>query len=387
MRCRATATARDAIALINAAERPLILAGHGVMLSGAERADRSSSPSARRFRSRSRCSASAASPASHPLNLGMMGMHGEAWVNNAIQEADLLIALGMRFDDRVTGNLKTYARNAKKIHVDIDRAELNKNVRVDVGDRQGSARGARRVAAARRRRRSLGRGSRTSTRSRATPRSATSRTCPTTGISTRRTSSTTSGASPTATRWSSPTSASTRCGKRSTTSTIARGRSSPRADSARWASRCRRRSAPRSRCPDAEVWVVVGDGGFQMTMPELATLRAGEPRHQHRDHQQRLPRHGPAVAGVLLRQALRGDADHRAGLRQAGRRVRHRGDDASPSAPTSRARWQAARRLKRAALIDFQVEQEDSVYPMVPAGADLHKMIRRPSPIVETAAD
>src|SRR5207247_11122568 len=71
-------------------------------------------------------------PASHPLNLGMMGMHGEAWVNNAIQEADLLIALGMRFGDRVTGNLKTYALNAKKIHVDIDRAELNKNVRVDV---------------------------------------------------------------------------------------------------------------------------------------------------------------------------------------------------------------------------------------------------------------
>ena len=59
-------------------------------------------------------------PASHPLNLGMMGMHGEAWVNTAIQEADLLIALGMRFDDRVTGNLKTYALNAKKIHVDID---------------------------------------------------------------------------------------------------------------------------------------------------------------------------------------------------------------------------------------------------------------------------
>ena len=70
-------------------------------------------------------------PASHPLNLGMMGMHGEAWVNTAIQEADLLIALGMRFDDRVTGNLKTYAPNAKKIHVDIDPAEFNKNVTVD----------------------------------------------------------------------------------------------------------------------------------------------------------------------------------------------------------------------------------------------------------------
>ena len=124
----------------------------------------------------------------------MMGMHGEAWVNNAIQEADLLIALGMRFDDRVTGNLKTYARTAKKIHVDIDRAELNKNVRVDVGDRQGPARGARRVAAARRAGRSHAPGSRASTRSRATRRSATSRTCPTTGICMPRTSSTTSGA-------------------------------------------------------------------------------------------------------------------------------------------------------------------------------------------------
>ena len=72
-------------------------------------------------------------PASHPLNLGMMGMHGEAWVNTAIQEADLLIALGMRFDDRVTGNLKTYAQNARKIHVDIDPAEIGKNVPVDVG--------------------------------------------------------------------------------------------------------------------------------------------------------------------------------------------------------------------------------------------------------------
>ena len=63
----------------------------------------------------------------------MMGMHGEAWVNTAIQEADLLVACGMRFDDRVTGNLKTYAPNAQKIHIDIDAAEINKNVRVDVG--------------------------------------------------------------------------------------------------------------------------------------------------------------------------------------------------------------------------------------------------------------
>src|SRR5215218_3593613 len=122
---------REALALINAAKRPLILAGHGVTLSGAEReilalAERAQIPIAVTLLG------IGGVPASHPLNLGMMGMHGEAWVNSAIQEADLLLALGMRFDDRVTGNLKTYARTAKKIHVDIDRAELNKNVRVDV---------------------------------------------------------------------------------------------------------------------------------------------------------------------------------------------------------------------------------------------------------------
>src|SRR6187401_1134673 len=121
----------DAMELIHAAQRPLILAGHGVMLSGAERqiielAERAQIPIAVTLLGIGGVAAS------HPLNLGMMGMHGEAWVNNAIQEADLLIALGMRFDDRVTGNLKTYARNAKKIHVDIDPAEINKNVKVDL---------------------------------------------------------------------------------------------------------------------------------------------------------------------------------------------------------------------------------------------------------------
>src|SRR5262249_39021054 len=123
--------AKDAIELINAAERPLILAGHGVMLSGAERsvielAERAQIPIAVTLLGIGGVAAS------HPLNLGMMGVHGEAWVNHAIQEADLLIALGIRFDDRVTGNLRTYAPTARKIHVDIDRAELNKNVRVDV---------------------------------------------------------------------------------------------------------------------------------------------------------------------------------------------------------------------------------------------------------------
>ena len=192
-RCPATATTARRVELINAAERPLILAGHGIMLSGAEReilalAERAQIPIAVTLLG------IGGVPASHPLNLGMMGMHGEAWVNTAIQEADLLIALGMRFDDRVTGNLKTYALNAREDsrRHRSRRAEQERPRRRR--DRQGPARGARRVAAARRSRAIGRRGSRTSTRSRATRRSATSRTCPTTATSTRRTSSTTSGA-------------------------------------------------------------------------------------------------------------------------------------------------------------------------------------------------
>ena len=121
----------EAAALIARAERPVILAGHGILKSRAmdelrELAERSHLPVAVTLLG------IGALPASHPLNLGMMGMHGEAWVNEAIQDADLLIALGMRFDDRVTGRLASYAPKAKKIHVDIDPAELHKNVRADV---------------------------------------------------------------------------------------------------------------------------------------------------------------------------------------------------------------------------------------------------------------
>ncbi len=121
-----------AVELIRSAERPLILAGHGVLMSGAmtelqDFVDKAQIPVALTLLGLGGI------PARHPLNLGMMGMHGEAWVNTAIQEADLLIALGMRFDDRVTGNLDTYALGAKKIHVDIDPSEINKVVKVDVG--------------------------------------------------------------------------------------------------------------------------------------------------------------------------------------------------------------------------------------------------------------
>lgn len=118
--------------LINSADRPVILAGRGILLSGASKevieiAEKGSIPITTTLLG------IGSVPDSHPLNMGMMGMHGEACCNYAIQEADLLLAFGMRFDDRVTGNLKTYSPNSKKIHVDIDASELNKNVRVDVG--------------------------------------------------------------------------------------------------------------------------------------------------------------------------------------------------------------------------------------------------------------
>ncbi|HMG01737.1 MAG TPA: biosynthetic-type acetolactate synthase large subunit [Edaphobacter sp.] len=120
-----------AIELMRASTKPVILAGHGIILSEAERevlafAERYQIPVATTLLGLG------AFPASHPLALGMMGMHGESWVNHAIQQADLLLAFGMRFDDRVTGNLASYAPDAKKIHIEIDPSEINKNVKVDV---------------------------------------------------------------------------------------------------------------------------------------------------------------------------------------------------------------------------------------------------------------
>ncbi len=117
--------------LIDGAERPVILAGHGIVKGKAtglllEFVRKTDIPVAQTLLGLG------GFPASHQRALGMMGMHGEAWVNQAIQEADLLIALGMRFDDRVTGNLASYAPKAKKIHVELDPAEIDKNVKADV---------------------------------------------------------------------------------------------------------------------------------------------------------------------------------------------------------------------------------------------------------------
>jgi acetolactate synthase-1/2/3 large subunit len=122
---------QQAIELIKASKRPLILAGHGIVEADA-RAQVIAFAELNQIPVASTLLGLGAFPTYHPLSLGMMGMHGESWVNHAIQQADLLLAFGMRFDDRVTGNLTHYAPNAKKIHIDIDPSEINKNVKVDV---------------------------------------------------------------------------------------------------------------------------------------------------------------------------------------------------------------------------------------------------------------
>ncbi|NOZ04707.1 MAG: biosynthetic-type acetolactate synthase large subunit [FCB group bacterium] len=120
-----------ALEMINEAKRPVILAGHGVLISGTanqirELAEKGNIPVATTLLG------IGSIPDQHPLNLGMMGMHGKAQANHAVQNADLLIACGMRFDDRVIGKVSTYSPKSKKIHIDIDAVELNKNIKVDL---------------------------------------------------------------------------------------------------------------------------------------------------------------------------------------------------------------------------------------------------------------
>jgi acetolactate synthase-1/2/3 large subunit len=118
---------KQAAHLINQAETPLILAGHGVILAGAEAELRQLAEKAHIPVVTTLLGISAL-PETHPLCLGMGGMHGEAYANKALQQADLLIALGSRFDDRLTGPVNTFVPRAKIIHVDIDPAEIGKNM-------------------------------------------------------------------------------------------------------------------------------------------------------------------------------------------------------------------------------------------------------------------
>ena len=373
-----------ALELIHNSKRPVILAGHGIMMSGATRevielAERANIPVALTLLG------IGALPASHPLNLGMMGMHGEAWVNHTIQDADLLIALGMRFDDRVTGNLSTYAPGAKKIHVEIDPSEINKNVKVDVplvGDLKDVLDQLLPEVEARERIEWFDyiqklKGDAAVRDIQNLPdnghlyaahvindiwQQTHGHAIVVTDVGQHQ-------------MWEAqyykhedPRSLITSGGLGTM------GFALPAAIGAKMAR------------PDAEVWVVVGDGGFQMTMPELATLA-----------QEKLKIHIAIINNGYLGmvrqwQEFFYERNYQATpllnpdfvkLAEAFGIHAVKVDQRKDVIPTV----QAAREHDGPVLIDFQVEQEDTVYPMVPAGADLHRMIRRPSPIVETATD
>jgi acetolactate synthase I/II/III large subunit len=375
-----------AIDLLNHAERPIIFCGHGVVKSAAgpgllELAERAGIPVAATLLGLG------GFPATHPLAMGMMGMHGEAWVNQAIQEADLILALGMRFDDRVTGNLKSYAPRARKIHVEIDPSEIGKNVKIDValiGDVKETLA-------------TLLQGTRPATRAHWHTRLGELK-----GDSAVRDIVSlpddghlyaahvmhdlwrlTEGRALVVTdvgqhqMWEAQYYKHDHARKLITSGGLGTmGFALPAAIGARFA------------MPDDEIWVICGDGGFQMTAAELSTCA----------------QEGLKVNVALINNGYLGmvrqwqeffyDKRYAATplknpdfvkLAQAhgllGLRVTRRGEIPDVVA--------AARAEPGTVVVDFRVEQEDSVYPMVPAGADLGNMIRRPvsTVLAETGED
>ena len=373
-----------ALELIRSAKRPLILAGHGIQMSGARAevltlAERADIPFALTLLGLG------AVPATHPLSLGMMGMHGEAWVNKAIQEADLLLAFGMRFDDRVTGKLKEYAPHAKKIHIDIDASELGKNVPVDVaiaGDLRSTLQALLPGVPVADRSAWLG----TIREWRGDSAVRDIKNLPDDGHL--------YAAHVMHDLWR-----------------ITGGNAVVVTDVGQhqmWEAQYYHHDAERSLItsggagtmgfalpaaigakiarPEAEVWVVAGDGGFQMTFAELMTaVQEGVKVNiavinngflgMVRQWQELFYEGRYAATPILSPDFVK-----LAGAFSIhGQRVDTRATLAEAVA--------TARAEPGTALIEFRVEQEDSVYPMVPAGAALHEMIRRPSAIAETGSD
>jgi acetolactate synthase-1/2/3 large subunit len=367
---------RRAVELIARAERPLILAGHGVLESGScellrQFVDKTHIPVALTLLGLG------GFPPSHPLCLGMMGMHGEAYVNTAIQRADLLLAFGMRFDDRVTGKLKTYAPHSKKIHVEIDPSEIGKNVPVDVqvhADLRDVLVALVEAAPAKEHEAWIAEieTGRAETRTR--------------DILHQHADGKLYAAHVIHDLWRAT------AGDAVVVTDVGQHQM--------WEAQYYPHERPRTLItsgglgtmgfalpaaigakiarPGAEVWVIAGDGGFQMTQCELATVvqedldlkiavvnngYLGMVRQWQEFFYERRYAATPMLSPDFVALA--------AAYGIAGHRVSGRGQ----VIPTV----EAVRSSGRAALIDFRVEQEESVYPMVPAGADLHAMIRRPA--------
>ena len=366
-----------ALRLIAEAERPIILAGHGITMSGAmnevrELAERAQIPVALTLLGKG------ALPEDHPLVIGMMGMHGEASANLAIQEADLLIALGMRFDDRVTGNLKTYAVNARKIHVDIDRSEINKNVKADVGiagdlktvltqllpklQQKSHPEWVRQI------RDWLEDSSERDILNYETPgRLMTAQVINDIWRLT-------GGDAITVTDVGQHQMLEAQYYPHQRPATLltsgglgTMGFGFPAAIGAKFG------------VPDEEIWAIVGDGGFQMTLCEMATAKQeninvniaiinnhflGMVRQWQELFFEKRYQATPMVNPDFCKLADAYDIPNR--------RVTRRDE--------IEAAVQFARDIDGPTLIEFVVEKEEMVYPMVPAGADLHDMKRRPKP-------
>jgi acetolactate synthase-1/2/3 large subunit len=378
-------TMQQAVEMIRQAKRPVILAGRGVLLSRAMSqlktfVELTQTPVAMTLLG------IGCLPASHPLNLGMMGMHGEAWVNHAIQEADLLLAMGMRFDDRVTGNLKNYAPMAEKIHFDIDNTELNKNVKVDLSllgdlgevldqliphiqacDHSEWLAHIETIRSDSALRDILNVSNDTSLHAAHVIndiwRYTDGQALVVSDVGQNQ-------------MWTAQYYKHDRPYMNITSGGLGTmGFALPAAIGAKFAR------------PEANVWVIAGDGGFQMTQAELSTVAQegiklnvaiinngflGMVRQWQEFFYERRYASTPIRSPDFVKIA---EAHGLTGLRV-----------------TQRSEIEAAvcqaQETEGTVVIDFRVEQEDSVYPMVPAGAGLHNMIRRPIPqtaMVETS--
>ena len=369
---------RRAAKLIEEAERPVILAGHGVIISRAydellELAEKAQIPVITTLLGVS------SFPTGHVLSVGWPGMHGMAYASLAIEESDLLIALGMRFDDRITGDTSTFAVNSKKIHVDIDPSEIGKNIPVDVpivGDIKLVLQGLNkrvkpllhgdwlaRIDELRREHPLLGADSSDSLEMRyvvqAIDEATNGNAVIVTGVGQHQ-------------MWAAqyysfkqPNSLVSSCGSG------AMGYEVPGAMGAQVGAE------------DRVVWSVAGDGGFQMTMVELATLvennipvkfaimnnnslgmvRQWQDFFYEKDHVATVYSGNPDF--VKLAQAF--------GM--LGIRVNEK---SQVNAAVERAMLHPG-----PVIVDFVIENHDNVYPMIPAGMSIQQLIEEPAPVFQ----
>jgi acetolactate synthase-1/2/3 large subunit len=389
---------QQAISLIQQSKKPVILAGHGIVESGAV-AEVLAFAESQNIPIATTLLGLGSIPAAHPLQLGMMGMHGESWVNNAIQQSDLLLAFGMRFDDRVTGNLAKYAPHAKKLHIDIDPSEINKNVRADValiGDLKEVLQLLLPLLT-HNRQSTIG-----------NPKSPWLReinvskgTAAVRDIINLPDNGHLYAAHVINDIWHEARAA----GRLEQTIIV-----TDVGQHQMWEAQYFKHEAPRSlitsgglgtmgfalpaaigaksACPDKDVWVIAGDGGFQMTAAELSTIvQEGLAIKiavinngflgMVRQWQETFYDKNYSASPILSPDFVLLAAAH--GI--AGANVSKR-SDVTPTATK-------ARTSGKPFLINFQVEKEDGVYPMITPGSGLHEMVRRPTndPLLETAED